>query len=683
MLQPRPQEAKESRKRLGFVTSAFLPKGDQTSSFDFFAILTSQVLLRLQRTYDVVVRVPDPTQPSIARSQQQLLSELLKADSSFYGYIVSPFDVQEIAPLVIEFGKKNSPAWLITIDQSLESSGLFRRHGVEVPRAVVPDNYQGGERAARALWEYYRSFPGEQRELGKPRFIVVEGSGASPIRREAFTEYIKEWSKGRAIVETSGPLLFSRGDGLEWVRTQLDHDIDAWKDVVGIFACNDELALGVCDALDSHLLNNPSGEHLIKAAVVGFDGIRDVVGRLRKDDELWLLNTVKIPIGAMAGKLEQIVDELSSDRCRPRLDRTIETVPMLSKVWRYVTERLMDRHGESVELMECELAEECEKQTSFTAFRTRRRKWAKAFGIKLRTEVVAITVKEEEEKALLALIGTTDPYEGTNRTYNIGRINRVDNTPLRIAVVRAVEQGVGAAQNIARDAIEDLNLGAIALVGIAGAKPATEYGLGDVIVCTRLHDLTMGAYIWDAREKVSKELFSNLGGPMATRVQHLIGSFGGIAEQLDGWKSESLVGSQPEFCLNEKKIDAVVDDRYRDKLKESIRARFDERKSPTFYAGSIATDGYLVKDPEVLKKWLAVVKDLVAIDMELPGVYVAARRKDNEFPILAIRGISDVVGLDREPVWTEYACKTAASFFVHLLHVHPGLGRDSTFYVRR
>lgn len=214
MVQPRPPEAKESRKRLGFVTSAFLPKGDQTSSFDFFAILTSQVLLSLQRDYDVVVRVPDPTQPCVARSQRQLLSELLQADSSFYGYIVSPFDVQAIAPLAVEFVKNNSPAWLITIDQSLESSDLFRRQHLEVPRAVVPDNHQGGERAARALWEYYQSFPREQRQLGKPRFIVVEGSGASPIRREGFIKYINLWLRGELLLKPRALVRSVRG--VDW-----------------------------------------------------------------------------------------------------------------------------------------------------------------------------------------------------------------------------------------------------------------------------------------------------------------------------------------------------------------------------------------------------------------------------------------------------------------------------------
>jgi len=52
--------------------------------------------------------------------------------------------------------------------------------------------------------------------------------------------------------------------------------------------------------------------------------------------------------------------------------------------------------------------------------------------------------------------------------------------------------------------------------------------------------------------------------------------------------------------------------------------------------------------------------------MELAGVYRAARRMNREYPILAIRGLSDVVGFKRDDRWTKYACHSAASF-THVL----------------
>ena len=47
--------------------------------------------------------------------------------------------------------------------------------------------------------------------------------------------------------------------------------------------------------------------------------------------------------------------------------------------------------------------------------------------------------------------------------------------------------------------------------------------------------------------------------------------------------------------------------------------------------------------------------------------FLAARQIDREHPILAIRGISDIVGFKREEQWTKYACTTAAAFAYALL----------------
>ena len=62
--------------------------------------------------------------------------------------------------------------------------------------------------------------------------------------------------------------------------------------------------------------------------------------------------------------------------------------------------------------------------------------------------------------------------------------------------------------------------------------------------------------------------------------------------------------------------------------------------------------------------------------MELPGVFEAVRSVRGDRPVLAIRGISDIVGFRRHPDWTEYACHVAASFakaFLTsgLLHIPP------------
>jgi len=66
--------------------------------------------------------------------------------------------------------------------------------------------------------------------------------------------------------------------------------------------------------------------------------------------------------------------------------------------------------------------------------------------------------------------------------------------------------------------------------------------------------------------------------------------------------------------------------------------------------------------------WLQAARDLRAIEMESAGVYRALRER---CPMLAIRGISDLVGLRRSEAWTKYACASAAAFTRAFLRTRP------------
>ena len=91
-------------------------------------------------------------------------------------------------------------------------------------------------------------------------------------------------------------------------------------------------------------------------------------------------------------------------------------------------------------------------------------------------------------------------------------------------------------------------------------------------------------------------------------------------------------------------------------------------RAPVYAAGPVASSDRLVKDPELLIPWLQTARNLLAIEMESGGVYRAARER---CPMLAIRGISDIVGLKRADAWTKYACASAAAFTRALLRTRP------------
>ena len=74
------------------------------------------------------------------------------------------------------------------------------------------------------------------------------------------------------------------------------------------------------------------------------------------------------------------------------------------------------------------------------------------------------------------------------------------------------------------------------------------------------------------------------------------------------------------------------------------------------------TSNTLVKDTELATEWQSSARHAAAVEMELGGVYFAARYGGGgDTRVLAIRGISDIVGYRRRPEWTAFACRSAAA----------------------
>lgn len=92
-------------------------------------------------------------------------------------------------------------------------------------------------------------------------------------------------------------------------------------------------------------------------------------------------------------------------------------------------------------------------------------------------------------------------------------------------------------------------------------------------------------------------------------------------------------------------------------------------RPPKVTTGAIGASDWLIKDAEILQVWLKVARQIQAVEMESAGVFKAAHGK--QVPFLAIRGMSDVVGLRRHPDWTEYACHSAAAFTRAFLLARP------------
>lgn len=279
-------------------------------------------------------------------------------------------------------------------------------------------------------------------------------------------------------------------------------------------------------------------------------------------------------------------------------------------------------------------------------------------NLKGKVDYAIITVRQDEFEAVINRFSIKGDYHG-ERIYNIANLIDKKNNNLLISIVRTHEQGQAEAQNITNDIISDLDPKWIVLTGIAGAVPDYEYSLGDVILATRVNDFSIEAAMEDNENE-----FSLSGGSMLKKVNNILVNMPAYQNHISGWNSiKSISMEKPLVTLEDDKF--YGDDAYIAKIKEitnhhQSKGRF--KDNPITYAGSIATSDILMQDTKLLEKWRKYARHIRAVEMELGGIYKAVKKVDKEFPIIAIRGISDIVGFKRSPDWTGYACNSASAF---------------------
>ncbi|SEG98251.1 ribose transport system substrate-binding protein/ribose transport system permease protein [Nonomuraea solani] len=159
--------------------------------------------------------------------------------------VINPVDSDAAAPAVKAAERVKIP--VIAADRGV--------NGVEVAQTVASDNVAGGRLAAQELAE----------QLGEKGNVVVlqgtPGTSASRDRGQGFAEGIAAYANVKIVARQ--PADFDRAKGLD-VMTNL---IQSHPDVTGVFAENDEMALGAIKALGGR-----AGQQV---KVIGFDGTPD------------------------------------------------------------------------------------------------------------------------------------------------------------------------------------------------------------------------------------------------------------------------------------------------------------------------------------------------------------------------------------------------------------------------
>lgn len=162
--------------------------------------------------------------------------------------IVNPVDSDAVAPAVeqaIEAGIK-----VISVDRVV--------NGVEVSSQIASDNVAG----ARLATEYLMELVGKDAKVAELQ--GVPGASASIDRGAGFHE-VADVSFNIVASQTAN---FNRAEGM----TVMENILQANGDLVGVFAHNDEMALGAIEAISS------SGKDI---KVVGFDATDDAVAAVK------------------------------------------------------------------------------------------------------------------------------------------------------------------------------------------------------------------------------------------------------------------------------------------------------------------------------------------------------------------------------------------------------------------
>jgi nucleoside phosphorylase len=279
------------------------------------------------------------------------------------------------------------------------------------------------------------------------------------------------------------------------------------------------------------------------------------------------------------------------------------------------------------------------------------------------TQIGIIAIREDEFSAVLERFDDRRHASGRNRFYEHVRVLNKKGNELGIAIGRSPEQGQTSAQAIANDMILDFAPRWILLVGIAGGFADSDYTLGDVLLSSRVHDFAVSAALEGGITQ-----FATAGGAVHKDVEKLITYLPALKVELGDWSS-NLIRRLPKPI---ERIPEKPDDNFygsesvRKKVHASLRAHFPLDKvprDPIYKVAPMITSNTLLKDTTLAEHWRDSARHAAAVEMELGGAYLAARYGGTgDTRVLAVRGISDIVGYKRSPDWTAFACHSAASF---------------------
>jgi 5'-deoxynucleotidase YfbR-like HD superfamily hydrolase len=282
-------------------------------------------------------------------------------------------------------------------------------------------------------------------------------------------------------------------------------------------------------------------------------------------------------------------------------------------------------------------------------------------------DVVVLVMKEEEFQYALNAVQPAVSLTATPGmpTIELGLLKQENGAILSVAICQTAGQGPVVAAEVSQLIATKLSPRWLLICGVCGAtakEPTVT--LGDVLVANHVYGPLNRAELPESLLQSSDPI----GGQLRAETETLAGALRRrlrlnpdlLSAQLASWgvKRPQLKQRQAKFCISAHKSISAIN------LNLSHNAK---RKHPQAFYCAFISDAILRKDPVALDRELQTRRDVVGIEMELGGA-VGGLRRHPEIIVTKIRGVSDLVGLERDEAWTKYAAGSAAAALSVVLH---------------
>ncbi len=289
---------KESRaedelvKQIAFLTPS---TGDQPFYSSMLTGLVRTASLALGQNYVIIPSMP--TQNFEAVSIWALFASLEDRQLGIDGLFFIPDDPDDHFDELVGFHEERGDIPLVLVDVYFDLENCDERTRARLPSFVGGDENAGGRMAAELMVSAVREARPEIPEI--PRFAIVNGGSArwEMQRSKAFRDAIlAEWPDA-VFVETPA-IPYSRTRAFE-ATLELMHGlaVDGQIDVLGIFACNDDMAIGARGAISR--LHREGLQFTGPPQIVGYDGIPEIREYLGSNDN-YIAGSVDVRIDEQA-----------------------------------------------------------------------------------------------------------------------------------------------------------------------------------------------------------------------------------------------------------------------------------------------------------------------------------------------------------------------------------------------